>query len=280
MKFWTVSGADPTSTAGQPAYTVRVAPKDDGGLLGAAKLAWDAVTGVPLRAAVYAQGASDPVLELEATDISYGAVSDDAVRTTVPAGAKVVTLDSKASERHSGEPKKRAHGGDAPATTSVTALAKQLDFELAAPDKLAGLPRRGAYRVDFDGAKGALVMYGKGLGGILVFQHKTDAKAAPRAKAGSGHRARGLPAAARSTSTARPGRSSPRRWAPSSSSSAAASPTWSPARCRRWRPRTRRETCDEARGGSGRATDPGARARQALRPDHRGRPRRPDGQPR
>ena len=56
-KFWTVSGAEPTSIAGQPTYTVRVAPKDDGGLLGAAKLAWDSVTGAPLRAAVYAQGA-------------------------------------------------------------------------------------------------------------------------------------------------------------------------------------------------------------------------------
>ena len=91
-KFWTVSGAEPTSTAGQPTYTVRVAPKDDGGLLGAAKLAWDSVTGAPLRAAVYAQGQTTPVLELKATEVDYGAVSDDAVKTTIPAGAEVVTL--------------------------------------------------------------------------------------------------------------------------------------------------------------------------------------------
>src|SRR3954468_13397521 len=62
---WTLSGAQPTSTAGQPSYTVRIAPKDDGGLLGAAEVAWDAVRGVPLRAAVYAQGSAEPVLELE-----------------------------------------------------------------------------------------------------------------------------------------------------------------------------------------------------------------------
>ena len=43
-------------TAGQPAYTVRIAPKHDGGLLGAAELAWDAARGVPLRVAVYAAG--------------------------------------------------------------------------------------------------------------------------------------------------------------------------------------------------------------------------------
>ena len=35
-------------------------PKDDGGLLGAAELAWDAVRGVPLRAAIYAQGTRGP----------------------------------------------------------------------------------------------------------------------------------------------------------------------------------------------------------------------------
>ena len=32
---WTLSGAQPTSTGGRPTYTVRIAPKDDGGLLGA-----------------------------------------------------------------------------------------------------------------------------------------------------------------------------------------------------------------------------------------------------
>ena len=53
---------------------MRIAPKDDGGLLGAGELAWDAVKGVPLRAAVYAQDAAEPVLELAATDVSFGRV--------------------------------------------------------------------------------------------------------------------------------------------------------------------------------------------------------------
>ena len=57
---WSLSGAQPSSTAGRPAYTVRIAPKDDGGLLGVSELAWDAVHGVPLRAAVYAQGQDGP----------------------------------------------------------------------------------------------------------------------------------------------------------------------------------------------------------------------------
>ena len=59
---------------------------------------------------------------------------------------------------------------------TVDEVAKQLDFALAAPEKLAGLPRQGVHVVELDGSKGALVTYGKGLGAIVVFQTKPDAK--------------------------------------------------------------------------------------------------------
>jgi outer membrane lipoprotein-sorting protein len=170
-KFWTVSGAEPTTVADQPTYTVRVAPKDDGGLLGAAKLAWDSVTGAPLRAAVYAQGQTTPVLELKATEVDYGAVSDDAVKTTFPQNAKVVTLGGD-NAGNSADAKDHAKHS---VVSGVDAVARQLDFALAAPDKLAGLPRQGVHLVSTDGDKGALVTYGKGLGAIVVFQHKVDA---------------------------------------------------------------------------------------------------------
>jgi outer membrane lipoprotein-sorting protein len=194
-KLWTVSDAQPTSTAGQPTYTVRVAPKDDGGLLGAAELAWDSVTGVPLRAAVYAQDQTGPVLELKATDVSYGAVSDSDVTTTPPAGAKVVDLSPRAS---TGRADGRAHAGHGrrAGVDGVEAVDKALDFTLAAPDELAGLPRQDAHLVDFDGHKGAVVTYGKGLGAIVVLQHKTDPKGAaddkPRSD-GHGRRDAALP---------------------------------------------------------------------------------------
>jgi hypothetical protein len=45
----TVSAAQPTSVAGVPAYSVSLAPKHDGGMLGSVELAWDADHGVPLR---------------------------------------------------------------------------------------------------------------------------------------------------------------------------------------------------------------------------------------
>src|ERR687888_1256248 len=88
----TLSDAIPSNVAGQEAYAVRVSPKHDGGLLGAAELAFDASRGVPLRIGIYAQGASSPVLELAATDISYGAVASSDVDVSPPADAKSVDL--------------------------------------------------------------------------------------------------------------------------------------------------------------------------------------------
>jgi len=79
------SGASPSDVAGRPAYTVKITPKQDGSLLGGAELAWDATHGTPLRAAVYATGDSSPVLELKATDISYGAVDSSVFDVAVDA---------------------------------------------------------------------------------------------------------------------------------------------------------------------------------------------------
>src|SRR5581483_10697193 len=72
--FVAVAGPTPTTVAGEGAYSVRLSPKANGGLLGGAELAWDAAHGVPLRFAIYAKGDSSPVLELTATQISFGAV--------------------------------------------------------------------------------------------------------------------------------------------------------------------------------------------------------------
>lgn len=161
-KTWTASGAQPSSTAGRPTYTVKISPKDDGGLLGAAELAWDAVRGAPLRAAVYARGASDPVLELEATDISYGAVPDSAIAVTPPKGAKVTDLSptDTASER------RRAK------RNAAVRRVLRFDFDVVTPDRLAGLTLEDVHRVTVDGKQAALSIYGEGLGAIAVLQRK------------------------------------------------------------------------------------------------------------
>jgi outer membrane lipoprotein-sorting protein len=165
---WTLSGAQPTSTAGRPTYTVRIAPKDDGGLLGAGELAWDAVKGVPLRAAVYAQGQPEPVLELKATDISFGAVSDADLRVTVPAGIESVDVYPPAP----GGGEKRSD------VSGLDAVQRELGFQLSAPRELAGLPRREVRLVSLGDKKGALTIYGEGLGGIAVLQHPAGSESA------------------------------------------------------------------------------------------------------
>jgi outer membrane lipoprotein-sorting protein len=165
--YATVSDAQPSNVAGEPAYTVRVSPKHDGGLLGAAELAWDATHGVPLRAAVYAQGSSTPVLELEATQISFGPVADGDVDVAPPAGAK--TVDLGALGKTATAPSSGASGLDA--------VKAKAGFPVVAPDTLVGLPRRDVRLIGSGDSPGVLVVYGQGLGAILLVEHGSNGAA-------------------------------------------------------------------------------------------------------
>ncbi len=111
-----VSGAAPTDVAGQEAYTVRVSPNEGGSLLGRAELSWDAVHGVPLRAAIYSSTSSAPALELASTSISYGPVESSVFEFTPPANAKVeeVVLPHRGSD--AGE--SSTHAAERPHVTS------------------------------------------------------------------------------------------------------------------------------------------------------------------
>ena len=111
-----VSGATPTDIAGQAAYTVRVSPKESGSLLGGAELSWDAINGVPLRAAIYSSTNTTPALELAATSISYGPVEASVFEFTPPANAKVeeVTLPHE----HGSEAGQSAQNGERPHVTA------------------------------------------------------------------------------------------------------------------------------------------------------------------
>ncbi len=102
---------------GQAAYTVKVSPRENGGLIAGAELSWDAVHGIPLRAALYSTTNSSPTIELAATEVSYGPVAASTLDFTPPANAKIeeVTLPAKhgsgAPAAGSGEkPKLSTHG--------------------------------------------------------------------------------------------------------------------------------------------------------------------------
>jgi outer membrane lipoprotein-sorting protein len=144
-----ISAPVPGNIAGQPAYTIRVAPGEPGGLLGAVELAWDAAHGLPLRFAVYARGNDTPVLELVATEISYGPVSTSNFAISPPANAHVVNVDT-------------AGGGRKRQAT------KAAGFKVSAPATLAGRNRSGM-RVH---GHTAVIRYGKDLNGLLVIEKR------------------------------------------------------------------------------------------------------------
>ena len=169
MDHATVGAAVPSNVAGQPAYTVRIGPKQDGGLVGGAELAWDAVHGAPLRVAIYAKGDSSPVLELKVTDISYGPVSPSAFDVNPPAGAKVTDLSPSSGGQGD-------HGDTAP-VTGLGNVQQQVSFPVAAPSTLAGMPQSEVRLIQSGKDAGALVTYGSGPGGIAVLEQAANPNA-------------------------------------------------------------------------------------------------------
>ena len=144
-----VSSAVPTDVAGRPAYSVRLSPSRDGGLLGSVELAWDAQHGVPLRAAVYARGNGTPVLELKATDVSFGPVAASVFDIQPPPGAKTTSLSQEGRDGHAGSK------ADTPAVEGVTSVRKGLRFTLSAPGAVGGFPRSGAHLLHVGGRPSA-----------------------------------------------------------------------------------------------------------------------------
>jgi outer membrane lipoprotein-sorting protein len=163
-----LSGAIPGDVAGHAAYTVRVGPKHSAGLLGAAELAWDAIKGVPLRVAIYARGDSSPVLELKATDISYGQVPASDFNISPPSNAKVVKIATPSAKTS------HAREGTHHRVSGLKAVQSRLPFKLDAPGTLVGLKRRAVTLLDWKGTPAALVAYGQNLGGIAVLEQRAE----------------------------------------------------------------------------------------------------------
>lgn len=178
-----LTGARPTDVAGQAAYSVTVSPKHDGGLLGSAEAAWDAIRGVPLDIAVYARGNSTPVLELKAGNISYGAVAASDFAVSPPAGDKVVRIAAASTAATNPTAPMIARGhARAKREHAVTGVAAKLSFHFAPPSTLVGLPRHDVALLDWAGTPAALVTYGENLGGIAVIEQRAGSgSAAPKA---------------------------------------------------------------------------------------------------
>ena len=175
-----LSGAIPADVAGHAAYTVWAAPRHDGGLLGRVELSFDAANGIPLRGAVYSSESSSPVLELTATSVSFEAVSASTFEISPPAEAEVVDLSASGMKDKEGK---------ASQAVGAEAVSAAIDFPLAAPRTLAGLPQAEVRAIESGGHTAALVTYGKGLGGIAVIESKSspegEAGGSPMGEAGA-----------------------------------------------------------------------------------------------
>jgi outer membrane lipoprotein-sorting protein len=158
---WALSDAQPTNVGDQPAYSVSISPKHDGGLLGSLQLAWDASQGTPLQVGVYAQGDKNPVLQLGLSNINYGAVASDDVNIAPPTGAKVVDVGGGTPDT----------GSSTPAVTGLAAVQAAAPFSVVAPDTLVGLPQKDVRLV---GGDTVVALYGQGLGGIALVERQTD----------------------------------------------------------------------------------------------------------
>jgi hypothetical protein len=110
--------------------------------------------------AITAKGDSSPVLALQVTDISFGAVSSSDVAIPPPSGAKIVDVAPKQSGSHS----------ESPPVTGVDAVRAAVGFPLVAPASVNGMALSSARLV----GKGALLTYGEGLGALVVHERATD----------------------------------------------------------------------------------------------------------
>ena len=240
MKRADVSGAMPGDVAGQPAYTVRISPKR-GRRPGRRRRA--GMGRRPRRAAAgwrcSRSGSGSPVLELTATDVSYGSVPASALRRLAAAGR-----EGRRPSRRQGDAGRATTVMEPPvdrrgcgrAGGAVQALGARHPGRPAAPRgaaaRLARRRRRRAGDLRRD------------LGGIAVIEQ--GARPGARAKL-HGRRGTAASTSARSRSTASAVRSCRPRSARWSASSAAACRYTVPARCRPPRPRPRRAGCSGCR---------------------------------
>jgi hypothetical protein len=142
-----ISQPRPGVTGGRPAYTVRIAPTHNGGLLRSASVAVDAETGTPLRLDLYGVGRAAPLLEFALSDVSYGAIAPSVFRLRLPFGMRPLAI------RFGAPP---SVGGAVPCT---------------APASLAGLELRTCREASRStDVTGRLLVYGTSLSSVVVLE--------------------------------------------------------------------------------------------------------------
>jgi hypothetical protein len=132
------------------------------------------------------------VIQLKATDISYGKVPSSDFNVSPPSDAKIVRVNVPAAPAHTAKAA-RKHELAQRQVSGAAAVAKKVPFALVAPRHIVGLPRRGVSLMDWSGTPAALVTYGQNLGGIAVIEQAAKPGAAPQAPSGGNQQGMSLP---------------------------------------------------------------------------------------
>ena len=155
---WTLSGAEPTSTAGRPSYTVRIAPE---GRRRPARRRRAGLGRRQRRAAARRRlrpGPGRPGARAQGHRHLLRRVDDSDLRVPRPGGREVVDVDAAGRPRRR---RARATGRDAAWTPSQKRLASSSPLRRSSPACRASEVRL----VRFGDEAGALSAYGEGLGG-------------------------------------------------------------------------------------------------------------------
>lgn len=151
-QFVSFGAPQPGVVGGRPAYTVRVAPRDQSSLLDAVLVSLDAEHPVPLGLQVMAEGRSAPVLSLQLSDVEYGAVDGSVFDLNLPDDVTVEQIEP---------PSPDAFGGD-------HGTGPKVDF----PQSIGGLQLKES--------RGSFAVYGEGLGSIAVGAKRAEGNEAQR----------------------------------------------------------------------------------------------------
>jgi hypothetical protein len=127
------------------------------------------------------------VLELVATGISYRAVPASTFAPLTPHGARIVRIAAAGPGPHV----RSRHHRRARRLRGLASVAAALPFRVSAPPTAGGMSRTGVrgVRMGSDGA--AAIVYGHGLGAVLVIEHRSR-PAAPARRRDHGRRALSL----------------------------------------------------------------------------------------
>ena len=96
------------------------------------------------------------------------------MKLATPSGASSSAAVAKARRHGKQALRKDARANGAHEVTGAGAVAAALPFALDAPRTLDGLPQRSVELLDWGKSPAALVLYGQGLGGVAVIEHKAD----------------------------------------------------------------------------------------------------------